>query len=65
MGQSSYKSNFGGIVTILSYSMVFILFIFLGRNFYNRENPTVNMSKSIQNEYFNYTVNSKSFVFAF
>jgi hypothetical protein len=65
-GETSYKTIFGAILSILAYSSIIFLFFILGRNFYERENPFASMSKTLNAEgYFNYTLNASSFVFGF
>ncbi len=65
-GETSYKTIFGAILSILAYSSIIFLFFILGSNFYERENPFASMSKTlIPDGYFNYTINASSFVFGF
>jgi hypothetical protein len=66
IGETSYQTHLGAILSILAYSSIIFLFFILGRNFYERENPFASMSKTLNPEgYFNYTLNASSFVFGF
>jgi hypothetical protein len=63
--QNTYKTKCGGIFTIFLIILFSILFILLGNDFYMRINPKISISVESPENYFNYTLNSKSFLFGF
>jgi len=65
LGNSSFKSILGGVISCFSLILFIILFMMLGKNFYQRENPITSMSKEYSKNYFNYTLQPSSFLFGF
>lgn len=64
-GYTRYRTYFGGFLTLFSIIIFLIFFFLIGIDFYLRINPHVTMSKTLENEYFNYTLNPSNFLFAF
>lgn len=64
-GNRSYKTKIGGLISFLAFIAMVILFVMLGKNFYQRENPITSMSKEYSKEYFNYTLKPDKFLFGF
>ena len=64
-GNKQFKTSLGGFFTIISVLFFLILFLLLGVNFYQRTNPTLSLNVSKPPEYFNYYLNSTSFIYAF
>jgi hypothetical protein len=59
------NSTLGGLFTLILVISMLILFYLLGQNFYLRINPTLATSVQVDQDYFNYTLNSSSMMFAF
>jgi hypothetical protein len=64
-GNKKFKTKLGGLLTLTSIVCFLILFFLLGVNFYQRKNPTLSMSVSKPPKYFDYHLNSTSFIYAF
>ena len=64
-GEERFRTYLGGFLTLLSVLTFVIFFFIIGVDFYLRINPQVTTSKTLSNEYFNYTLNRTNFLYAF
>jgi hypothetical protein len=64
-GEEKYKTAFGGLWTLLTIGIFILLTFLLGYDFYFRTNPLISTSYYKPTDYFNYTLNSSSFLFGF
>lgn len=64
-GEPRFRTYLGGALTIISIIIFLIFFFLTGIDFYLRINPHLSMSKTLTNEYFNYTLKKENFLFAF
>lgn len=64
-GESAYKSYLGESNSLFTYACLIGLFFIIGRNVYLRENATLSVSYEKKEKYFDYQINSSSFLFTF
>lgn len=64
-GNRTFKTLFGGFLSILLYACYFYFFYIFGTDFILKKNPTVYFESKKTEETQNLTFTNKSFVFAF
>ena len=64
-GETSYKTSFGGILTLLTFVTIGFFSYIFGTDFYHRENPRVVESKKFHKKSKPYILDSKKNPFMF
>lgn len=63
-GKKSYSSNFGGLITLIILTIVSLLILAFGQDFFNRTNPFVLREVEVNNNFPVYTLGYKNFTAA-